>query len=168
MIFMSILWPFLLILSVLLQNGSVSNFPAGTFTEKEAGKIEKESDDIDSRIDVYRKASIRMQKELKETVSKAGFQDVPARIQLWTSLITESLKDIEYSIDPKKKKSKALIKYEIHVRQTINDLRELQIRAPYEQQQIFDSCIERANAARGEMVDILFQPEKVLEEEVER
>jgi hypothetical protein len=167
-IFMSILWPFILILSVFLQNGSVSDFPTGTFTEKETRKIEKESDDIDGRIDVYRNASIRMQKELKETVSKDGFQDVPGHIQLWTSLVTESLKDIEFNIDPKKKKSKALIKYEIHVRQTINDLRELQIRAPYEQQQIFDSCIERANAARGKMVDILFQPEKVLEEEVEK
>lgn len=168
MIFMSILWPFILILSVFLQNGSMSDFPTGTFTEKETRKIEKESDDIDGRIDVYRNASIRMQKELKETVSKDGFQDVPGHIQLWTSLVTESLKDIEFNIDPKKKKSKALIKYEIHVRQTINDLRELQIRAPYEQQQIFDSCIERANAARGKMVDILFQPEKVLEEEVEK
>jgi hypothetical protein len=165
---MSILWPFILILSVFLQNGSMSDFPTGTFTEKETRKIEKESDDIDGRIDVYRNASIRMQKELKETVSKDGFQDVPGHIQLWTSLVTESLKDIEFNIDPKKKKSKALIKYEIHVRQTINDLRELQIRAPYEQQQIFDSCIERANAARGKMVDILFQPEKVLEEEVEK
>ena len=168
MIFMSILWPFILILSVFLQNGSMSDFPTGTFTEKETRKIEKESDDIDGRIDVYRNASIRMQKELKETVSKDGFQNVPGHIQLWTSLVTESLKDIEFNIDPKKKKSKALIKYEIHVRQTINDLRELQIRAPYEQQQIFDSCIERANAARGKMVDILFQPEKVLEEEVEK
>jgi hypothetical protein len=165
---MSILWPFILILSVFLQYGSVSNFPTGTFSEKEARKIEKESDDIDGRIDVYRNASIRMQKELKETVSKNGFQNVSDRIHLWTSLVTESLKDIEFSIDPKKKKSKALIKYEIHVRQTIDDLRELQIRAPYEQQQIFDSCIERANAARGKMVDILFQPEKVLEEEVEK
>ena len=168
MIFMSILWPFILILSVFLQYGSASNFPAGTFTEKEARKIEKESDNTDGRIDVYRDASIRIQKELKEAVSKDRFQDVPGRIQLWTSLVTESLRDIEFSIDPKKKKSKALIKYEIHVRQTINDLRELQIRAPYEQQQIFDSCIERANAARGKMVDILFQPEKVLEKEVDR
>jgi hypothetical protein len=153
-IFMSILWPFILILSVFLQYGSVSNFPTGTFTEKEAKKIEKESEDLDGRIDVYRNASIRMQKELKETVSKDGFQDIPGRIQLWTSLVTESLK--------------ALIKYEIHVRQTINDLRELQLRAPYEHQKIFDICIERANNARGQMVDILFQPEKVLEEEVER
>jgi hypothetical protein len=165
---MSILWPFILILSVFLQYGSVSNFPTGTFTEKEAKKIEKESEDLDGRIDVYRNASIRMQKELKETVSKDGFQDIPGRIQLWTSLVTESLKDIEFNIDPKEKKSKALIKYEIHVRQTINDLRELQLRAPYEHQKIFDICIERANNARGQMVDILFQPEKVLEEEVER
>ncbi|MEJ2246706.1 MAG: hypothetical protein P8Y80_11620, partial [Acidobacteriota bacterium] len=83
---MSILWPFILILSVFLQYGSVSNFPTGTFSEKEARKIEKESDDIDGRIDVDRNASIRMQKELKETVSKNGFQNVSDRIHLWTSL----------------------------------------------------------------------------------
>ena len=164
---MSILCSLILALSISLQYGNVRGFPAGTFTEKEAGKIEKESNDIDARINVYRDASIRMQKELRDTVSKEGFQDVPDHLQLWTSMVTQSLRDIEASIDPKKKKSKALIKYEIHVRQTLNDLRELQIRAPYEQQIVFEDCINAANVARGKMVDILFQPEKALEQEAE-
>jgi len=164
---MSVLLSFTLLLSIFLQYEGVSNFPSGTFTDKEAVKFEKESDDIDGRIDVYRNASIRIQKELKKAVSEEGFQNIPNHIQLWTSLVTESLKDIEVNINPKKKKSKALIKYEIQVRKTINDLRELQIRAPYDQQDIFDNCLNRADTARGKMVDILFQPEKVSEVEVD-
>ena len=164
---MSVLQPFILVFGLLLQQGGISNFPAGTFTEKEAKKIEKESDDIDGRIDVYRNASIRMQEELKKTVSGKGFQGVPDHLKLWTSLVTESLRDIESNIDPEKKKSKNLIKYEIHLRQTIDELRELQIRAPYQQHDIFEDCIYRANEARAKMVDILFQPEKFMDQEME-
>jgi hypothetical protein len=151
---------FSLFLSILLQNGSVPVFPPDTFTEKETAKIEKKADNIDGRIDVYRSASERMQKELKKTLSKEGFQYIPDRIERWTLLVTESLKDIKANIDPGKKKSKSLIKYEIQVRKAIKDLKELQVRAPYSQQDMFDNCIERADVARGKMVDILFLPEK--------
>ena len=105
---MSIVGSFSLVFVVLLQAGFIPDFPAGTFTEKEAGKIEKESDDIEERIKVYQKASERILKNLRSAVSRKQFQTVPDDILIWMTLITESLKDIEANLDRKKKRPKSL------------------------------------------------------------
>lgn len=155
---MSIIWSFSLIFCILLQAGFVPEFPVGTFTAKEAKKLEKEKDDIEDRIDVYRKASERILKNLRNTVSKKKFEAVPESLSIWMTLITESLKDIEANLDRKKKKPKPLIKYEIQVRKAIKDIRDYKIRAPVDQQDIFNKCISRAENARARMVEILFNP----------
>lgn len=156
--FMSVFWSFSLAFSILLPNGYVPDFPDETFTEKEARKIEKESDDIEERIKVYRKASERMIKNLRNAVSKKEFQTVPGKLSTWTALITESLKDIEANLDPEKKRPRPLTKYEIQVRKAIKDIRDFKIRAPVEQQDIFNRCISRAESVRARMVEILFNP----------
>lgn len=148
-----------LALSMLLQTGYVADFPAGTFTEKEAGKIEKESDDIEGRIKVYQKASERMMKSVRKAISKREYQTVPDSLSTWTGLIAESVKDIDANLERKKKKSKPLIKYEIQVRKAIKDIREFKIRAPVGQQDVFDRCIDTTESARSTMVDILFNTE---------
>ncbi len=135
------------------------DFPTGTFTEKEAREIEKQSDNIEKRIKVYRKASERMLKNLEKAVSGKEFQTVPEALSTWTILITESLKDIQDNLEQNKKRPKPLVKYEIQVRKAIKNIRDLKIRAPVDQQDVFDRCISRAEDVRSKMVDILFNPE---------
>ena len=134
------------------------DFPSGTFTEKEAREIEKESDNIEKRIKVYKKASERMLKNLQKAVSGRAFQAVPEALSTWSMLITESLKDIQANLEPKNKRPKPLIKFEIQVRKAIRDIRNLKIRAPVDQQDVFDRCIGQAEDVHSKMVDILFNP----------
>ena len=117
------------------------------------------NDDIEKRIKVYQKASERMLKNLEKSISEKEFQAVPEALSTWTMLITESLKDIQANLEPKKKRPKPLVKYEIQVRKAIRNIRDLKIRAPLDQQDVFDRCIGRAEGVRSKMVDILFNPE---------
>jgi hypothetical protein len=153
---MSLLWPFSLMLGMLFQSGNPSLFPDGTFTEKERLKIEKKAADIQGRIGVYRDASIRMQKSLQRAVSQKDFGSVPDQLKLWGDLLSGSIQDIDAHVNPKKKKSKALIKFEIHVRKSIIDLRDYKIQAPADQQDAFNDSIAMAESIRKRMVDILF------------
>ena len=155
---MSIIWSFSFVLSILLQNGYAPHFPSGIFTEKESRKIEKKSDDIEGRIKVYREASERMLKSLRQAVSKKESQAVPGILSTWTTLLTESLKDIEINLERTEKKSKPLIKYEIQVRKAIKEVQDFKIRAPVDQQDIFNDCINMAASVRSRMVEILFNP----------
>jgi len=156
---MSVFWFFSLVSILLLQNEYVPNFPEGTFIEKEAVKLEKEADDIEERIKVYKKASERMMKDILRAVSKKEFQMLPDSLTSWTTLLTESLKDIDANLERKKKKSKPLIKYEIQVRKAIKDIRDFKTRAPVELQDIINQSIGRAESVRTRMVEILFNPE---------
>jgi hypothetical protein len=156
---MSTAWLFGIVFGILLQAEFMPDFPSGTFTKKEAREIEKESDNIEKRIKVYQKASERMLKNLEKAVYGKEFQAVPEALSTWTTLITESLKDIQANLEPKKKRPKALVKYEIQVRKAIKDIRGLKIRAPVDQQDDFDTCISRAEDVRSSIVDILFNPE---------
>lgn len=159
-IFMSIAWLSSLVLGIFLLAGIAPDFPAGIFTEKEAGKIKKESDDVEGRIKVYQKASERMLRDLRNAVSEKKFQTVPENLSTWKILITESLKDIEANLERKKKRPRSLIKFEIQVRKAIKDIQDFKIRAPVDQQDIFNSCIDSAESVRARMVEILFNPEQ--------
>jgi hypothetical protein len=156
---MSVFWLFSLASVILLQNEYAFDFPKGTFTEKEAVKLEKEADDIEERIKVYRKASERMMKSLLKAVSKKEFQMIPDSLSSWTTLLAESLNDIEANLERKKKKSKPLIKYEIQVRKAIKDIRDFKTRAPVQQQDIINRSLDRSESVRARMVEILFNPE---------
>ena len=154
---MPILTSFSLLMAIFLQSGNAPSFPEGTFTDKEQKKIEKNQDDLKERIEVYKDASVRMQKKLRKDIRAKNFSPVPDYLKTWTSLLSGSLKDIEANLNPDKKRPKALIKYEIEIRKAVNDLKDYQLRAPVEQQDAFDLCIAEADTIRGKIVDILFK-----------
>jgi hypothetical protein len=146
-----------LLLISFLQAGYVPSFAEGIFTEKEKKKIEENADDLGERLEVYKDASARLHKKIRKSVADNDYGAVPGQLKIWTSLLSESLKDIETHINPKKKKLKELIKYEIQVRETINDLRDYKLRAPFAQQDIFEEYVDQADGIRSKMVDILFR-----------
>jgi hypothetical protein len=152
---MSTIWLLGFLLSLLLQAGLIPPFPEGILSPAEKTQIERESN-IQRRIKIYETASARIQQALQSAISKKEFQTVPENLTLWTSLLTESLKDIEDNLKSKKK-SRALIKYEIQVRKSIAAIQAGKIKAPADQQDAFDLCLARAGEVRSKFVEILFR-----------
>lgn len=146
-----------LLVGLLMQSAGKPVFPENLFTAKEKQKLEKNLDDLEERIEVYRDASVRIFRSIEQGVSADSYAEIPARLEIWVCLLSESLKDIEASIDPAKRKMKDLKKYEIQIREAIYDLEDYKLRAPPEQQETFDSRIRQADDVRGKIVKILFQ-----------
>jgi hypothetical protein len=153
---MSMLWPLSFILCMLLQAGGVASlsFPDDVLSPAEKIKVERESN-VEHRIKIYQSASARIQKELGEAIAREEFQTVPNQLNKWVLLLSSSLKDIESSLKAKKK-SRPLINYEIQVRKAIASTQEYKMRAPVEQQDIFDSSLTQAETIRKKFVEILF------------
>ena len=113
-------------------------------------------DKIDGRIKVYRGISERYQHAVPGLAAKTRFEEVPALIACWKELLEISLTDIEANIN-RKKKSGALIDYEIQLRRSIVDMNSIRLRSPAERQDDFESWIAQASRIRQKFVDILFQ-----------
>ena len=144
----------ILVLGFLIQADWVSSFEGDIFTAKEIKKLEKERD-INDRMKIYTDASKRIQKRVNRAASRGQFQSIPDDLTLWTTLLTNSFEDIRASIDPEKK-YKNLIKFEIQVRKSLDDLQDNKIKAPLDQHDVFDACLEQAEAIRKKFVELIF------------
>jgi hypothetical protein len=113
-------------------------------------------DKIDGRVKVYRGISERIHKALQSAVSMRNDAEIAPLIRCWKELLAASLKDIEAYIN-RKKKSGALIDYEIQLRKSIVDMGNSRLKVPYEQQSDFESWLAQAKIAHDRFVDILFQ-----------
>jgi hypothetical protein len=151
---MTILWPFTVALAFFLQ-AAENRFPADVFIPKETTRIEK-ARNVEGRIKVYQDASKRIQRMLETAIREDEFQDFPGKLNVWNSLLTGSLEDIEANLKTKKK-SKALKDYEIQVRKSITDMEKFRIRVPVEQQDTLDTCLAQAERVRKRFMEILFE-----------
>lgn len=111
---------------------------------------------IDDRTKIYREISERLHQAVQSAVAKQSFSEVPLLIGCWKEHLAASLKDIEANIN-RKKKSGALINYEIQLRKSIVDMTANRLKAPYEQHSDFESWLAQANTVHEKFVDILFQ-----------
>ena len=152
----SMIFPGVLVLvfTMILQANWASSYEGDIFTSKEIKKLEKERD-INDRIKIYTNASKRIRERLDKAASRKQFQSVPGDLELWTALLANSLEDINNHIDPQKK-SRNLIKFEIEVRKTLDDLQDYRIKAPIDQQDAFDACLSQAESIRKKFVEIIF------------
>lgn len=149
------IWPFALLFAFFFQAGDIPPVAGDVFNSAEKAQLEDAKNNIERRIKVYEATSRRIQQTLEASVAKEDFQTVPENLRLWTALLSKSLEDIEASLKSKKK-SGALIKYEIQLRKSIANTESLKIKAPVDQQDLFDSCISQAEAVRKKFVAILF------------
>jgi hypothetical protein len=111
---------------------------------------------IEGRIRIYREFSERYRASMEDAARKQAFDQVPALLACWQELLASSLKDIEATIN-RRKKSGALINYEIQVRKSINDVNDVRLKAPYQLNNEFIAWSTQADAVRKRFVDILFQ-----------
>jgi len=148
------IWPFALLLAFFFQAGDVPPVAGEVFNSAEKAQLEN-AKNIEQRIKVYTATSRRIQQTLETSVDKEDFRTVPENLTLWIALLSKSLEDVEANLKSKKK-SGALIKYEIQLRKSITNTTSLKIRAPVDQQDLFDSCISQAETVRRKFVAILF------------
>jgi hypothetical protein len=144
-----------LFLCLFCQSLNIPLLDGDLLTAEERALI-AQANKIDDRIKVYESASKRMQAALLTMVGSGDFSKTPETLDSWVSLLSGSLVDIEANLKAKKK-SKALIRYEIQVRKSIGVCRNYKAKAPVEQQDAFDTCIARAEEVRKKFVDIIFK-----------
>jgi len=124
-------------------------------TESELRRLTAEQK-VDNRIKRYREISERLHKAVETAAQKQKFEEAPGVLKCWVEVLAASQKDVEENIN-RKKKSGALIDYEIAIRKSILDMEDVQIKAPYNQQDDFNAWIAQATTTRKKFVDILFQ-----------
>jgi hypothetical protein len=145
----------ILMLNMLCQAAGVPADTDDIFTPAEKAQLQKETS-ADRRIKIYQKVSVRIQQKLHQSVAKADYDAVPDTLKRWTALLSKSLTDIETNLKATKK-TRNLINYEISVRKTIVDTQSYKIKAPVDQQDVFDACIAQAEVIHRKIVEILFK-----------
>jgi hypothetical protein len=124
-------------------------------TPIERSKLEKE-EKIDSRIRVYEAASIRFHKSVRSAVQKEEFEIVEEDLNSWMKVLSASLEDIEVNVN-RRKMSRPLIRFEIHLRKAFLDLQDLKHKAPLEEQEKIETWLGRAEGIRNSFLNILFK-----------
>jgi hypothetical protein len=124
-------------------------------TPTERSKLEKEAK-IDSRIRVYEAASTRFHKSVRSAVQKQEFEIVEEDLNSWIKVLSASLEDIEANVN-RKKMSRPLIRFEIHLRKAFLDLQDLKHKAPLEEQEKIETWLGRADGIRNSFLNILFK-----------
>ncbi len=150
-----ILWQTIaLMVGLAMQTGSAPALSDDGLTAAEREQLQQQQN-IENRIKIYDNATARFFKTIEASVLKDDFDSVPALLKSWTKLLDMALKDIDANAS-RKKKSKALIRYEIRVRKAISNMQDYKIRAPVDQQEAFDAWLNNAEETRKKFVAILF------------
>ncbi len=111
---------------------------------------------LDNRIRIYEAASARCADSVQRALAAPNPPPVSAALANWMQLLERSLKDVEKTAD-RKRKSKALIRYEIQLRKSITEVQDAKMKASYEGMEEISAWATRADAIRKRFVDILFQ-----------
>ncbi|PYV17413.1 MAG: hypothetical protein DMG07_05915 [Acidobacteria bacterium] len=151
------LWTLLLALGLRGQ-ANTPNPPASgveVLSAAEKGQLEHEPA-LDGRVRIYESANLRLEKQVESDFKQDGFDKIPPQLEAWTELLETSRKDIEAHAN-RKKKSRAVIRYEIQLRKTIADVRSLALMAPAEYGRPFEEWLASAERVRKSLVDVLFQ-----------
>jgi hypothetical protein len=150
-----------ILLTLTLNAGFQSSIPPAQATGTDCllaaeKKRMSEQDKIDGRIKVYRDISERYHKAILAAVAKRNFDNIETALDCWKDQLGTSMKDIDANIN-RKKKSAALISYEIQLRHSIVDIEDARLKATLEKQALFESWITVAQKIRDRFIDILFQ-----------
>ncbi len=121
---------------------------------REKARLEKEVK-LDSRVKVYDEVCQRYENELILLIQLQDSKALLLHLKCWNDVLDQSLKDIQDS-PGRKDKSKALIRYEIHLRKAINTVQESKTRADVEMLDAFETWLAHAEADRQKMVSFLF------------
>jgi hypothetical protein len=111
---------------------------------------------LDDRIKIYNAGLGRCRKSADAAIARQDSAALTKALADWMVLLEHSLQDIEATAD-RRKKSKALIRYEIQLRKALADLDESKLKLTYEQMEELEAWLDKAEKIRKRFVDILFQ-----------
>ncbi len=111
---------------------------------------------LDNRIKIYETASARCFDIVQRALAAPTPPSVSATLADWMQLLEQSLNDVEKTAD-RKKKSKALIRYEIQLRKSIAVVQDARMKVSYEGMEEIEAWTSKAGEIRRKFVDILFQ-----------
>jgi hypothetical protein len=146
---------FVLVVLLFLQTATDLSFTEGILNPKEKGQLAR-AIEVEQRIKVYTAASSRIQQTLRGMAANGDFAGIPASLQVWNTLLSGSLQDIEANLKTKKK-SRALIRYEIQVRKLLTEAQEYKNGIPEEDGETFRSLLAQADKTRKQFVEIIFK-----------
>lgn len=150
----AILLSITLIYGLLVQAAAAAQAPT-CLQATDRSRLEKETK-LDNRIKIYEEASNRCQQLLTDLVQRQDYQLVPGYLQSWSSLLDQSLNDIEAS-PGRKDKSRALRKFQINLRKAESAVQELKLKATVDQFDAFEAWLRRAEQVHKRFMDLLFQ-----------
>jgi hypothetical protein len=146
---------FALVVLLFLQTATDLSFTEGTLNPKEKEQLAR-AINVEQRIKVYITASSRIQQTLHGLAADGDFAKIPDSLQVWNTLLSGSLRDIEANLKTKKK-SRALIRYEIQVRKLLTEVQEYKNNIPEEDAETFKSLLAQADKIRKQFVEIIFR-----------
>src|SRR5512140_3474466 len=117
--------------------------PSDCLLPAELRKLETEPR-LDSRVKIYETASDRCLASARQALALPNPPPVSSILNGWMQLLERSLGDIEKHSD-RKKKSKALIRFEIQLRKSIAELKDSRMKVNYEEMQEIDSWTDKAD-----------------------
>ena len=135
------------------QSASWSTDSSG-LTPSERLKLEA-ANKTDDRIKIYETGSKRLLGDVKTMAETQEITKLRDLLLSWANLISASKEDIEKNVN-RKKKSRALILYEIHLRKAIGEINNLRLAFPAVDNQYWQSWIDKAESVRKTFVEILF------------
>jgi hypothetical protein len=128
---------------------------ADCLTAVEKDRLSKENN-INSRIKIYRQISERFHKGLLSASARPDTGSVPSLLGCWKEQLTAASKDIDANIN-RKKKSGALIDFEIQLRKSIGDVNDARLKAPVEQNSRYQDWLDEASRIHEQFVSLIFQ-----------
>jgi hypothetical protein len=146
---------FALAVLLFLQTATDLSFTEGILNPKEKGQLAR-AVNVEQRIKVYTAASSRIQQTLHGMAADGDFARITDSLNLWNTMLSGSLQDIEANLKTKKK-SRALIRYEIQVRKLLTEVQEYKISIPAADEETFKSLLAQADKTRKQFVDIIFK-----------
>src|SRR5262245_53561869 len=153
MMSLSVLW-LLSPLAVVLQAAPAAPTQSNeAFTHAEKVRLDSDGD-IEDRVKIYESVSTRHLRSMQALVKEES-DKIPAGLEAWAAAIETSREDIEKHIS-RNKKSRALIRYEIHLRKAITELNEIKFKRPAEASEAFEKWNVKAEEVRRRFVSILF------------
>ncbi len=131
--------------------------PRGGLTALEWAKLQREKE-VKKRIKIYKTASDRIFAGCQRSLRRSDYEVFQEGLSTWNELLTMSVDDIDGNFE-RGKKSKELIRYEIHLRKSISELEDWRYRLPGVTGSRLEQWLKRADDVHSKLVDILFQRE---------
>ncbi len=141
--------------ALFILQAAAPSFTEGILNPKETRQLERATK-IEQRIKVYETASKRMQQTVHSLAADGKFSQINETLRLWNVLLTGSLEDIETNLKTKKK-SRALIRYEIQVRKALAAAQDYRNSIQPEDMEEFDACLANAEKIRKRLVEVIFR-----------